>query len=311
MSLDGVLVVDKPKGPTSHDVVSAVRKALNIRKVGHTGTLDPAATGLLPLVLGKATKVARYLTGTDKSYDAVLRLGAVTPTLDGESEPTEERPVNVDEAAVRAAAASFVGDIEQLPPMYSAKKIEGKRLYELARQGVEIEREPKMVTVHELRVTEVALPEVALAVRCSAGTYVRVLAHDIGQRLGCGAYLASLRRTAVGHFDLSQALSLDDIVADPEAARDAVLPLTEALASLPRIAIPSEIARLVASGHQLCVADLRTLDVPAFHSDESLTLSLRDGRLVAIVRSLVASEELSRSRRDQQALKTERVLLRT
>ena len=308
--MDGVLVIDKPKGPTSHDVVSAIRKSLGEKKVGHTGTLDPAATGVLPLVLGKATKVARYLSGSTKRYEAVFHFGKTTTTLDGEGDTLEERPVEITEEQVREALTELVGDIEQLPPMYSAKKVQGKRLYELARQGVHVEREPKKVHIDFIELLDFTGDEARVDVRCSAGTYVRVLAGDVGEKLGCGAYLKVLRRTEVGPFTLQDAVTLEDVVDHPDDVLDRVLPLTRALGGLPRIDLPNYMGRMVVSGHQLSVADLRALDTPTFEPDQALTLGLDGGELIAVARSLLSSEALSTSRRDERALKTERVLSR-
>ena len=306
--MDGVLVIDKPVGPTSHDVVAEIRTILRERKVGHTGTLDPAATGVLPLVIGRATKLARYLTGRDKAYRATIRLGVKTDTLDATGQTLAESAVLCSEADVRAAVTSFVGDVEQIPPMYSAKKMDGKKLYELARQGISVERTPKIVTLHNIEVVSVALPDVVIDVRCTAGTYVRVLAQDLGDALGCGGHLLQLRRTLAGPFDLSRALTLDAVREQPDAARAAVLSLTEALVGLPQISVPSDIARLIRSGHQLTVADLRTLDVPRFDHDDVLTIAHDSGAVVAVVSATLASAELDCSRRDQKAFKTERVL---
>lgn len=306
--MDGVLIIDKPQGPTSHDVVSKVRRALKIKKVGHTGTLDPMATGVLPLVLGRGTKLARYLTGGDKGYLATFRLGLTTRTLDAEGEPLQERPVDVTEEQVREVVASFAGDIKQVPPMYSAKKIDGKKLYELARKGIEVVREAKMVRISHIRVLDVTLPDVTLEVVCSAGTYVRVLAQDVGDKLGCGAHLKALRRTLAGPFKIEEAVSLEAIVEDPSLAQPHILPLERALEALPRIEVPPDIARLVTSGYQLSVADLRTLDTPTFVEDQPLALALDGGGVIAVARSEMASDDLARSRRDRRALKTERVL---
>ena len=307
--MDGVLIIDKPQGPTSHDVVSKVRRALKIKKVGHTGTLDPMATGVLPLVLGRGTKLARYLTGGGKGYLATFRLGLTTRTLDAEGEPLETRPVEVSEAQVRDVIHSFAGEIQQVPPMYSAKKIDGQKLYELARKGIEVEREAKSVRISHIRVLSVALPDVTLEVECSAGTYVRVLAQDVGEMLGCGAHLAALRRTLAGPFKIDEAVSLDAIVENPDAALPHVLPLARALEALPRIEVPPDIARLVTTGYQLSVADLRTLDTPTFSEDQALALALDGGgQVIAVARSQMSSEDLPRSRRDRRALKTERVL---
>jgi tRNA pseudouridine55 synthase len=306
--MDGILVIDKPHGPTSHDVVRDIRRGLRIDKVGHTGTLDPMATGVLPLVLGKGTKLARYLTGGDKTYRATIRLGATTSTLDAEGEILLERPVDVDAARLDAALATLRGDIDQVPPMFSAKKIDGQKLYELARKGIEVEREAKRVSVHRLDLLEFTSPDVTVDIKCSAGTYVRVLAQDLGETLGCGAYLKSLRRLEAGPFTLEHAVELDAVLEDPGAALGRVLPLGRALVDLPRIDVTADIGRMIIAGHQLSVADLRVLDTPTFGHDEALALGVDGGDVIAVVRAQLASEELPRSRRDRRALKTERVL---
>lgn len=306
--MDGVLVIDKPQGPTSHDIVSQIRRALREKKVGHTGTLDPMATGVLPLVLGRATKLARYLSGGNKVYQATFHLGVSTRTLDAEGEVTHERPVAVTEADVEAALAQLRGTIAQIPPMYSAKKIDGQKLYELARKGVEIAREAKQVTVHRFELLGFSAPEVTVEVSCSAGTYVRVLAHDVGEALGCGAYLKTLRRINAGPFAIDEAITLDAACNDPDAARARILPVARCLAGLPRINVPRDIARMVATGYQLSVADLRTMDTPEFGADDALALGLDGGDLIAVARAQMPSSELPESRRDRHALKTERVL---
>lgn len=306
--MDGVLVIDKPAGPTSHDVVAKIRRALKEKKVGHTGTLDPVATGVLPLVLGKATKVAQYLTGSDKVYHAVVQLGVTTATLDGAGEVIDERPVEVTEEQVHKALAAFRGDIDQIPPMYSAKKVDGKRLYQLARKGIEVERESKQVTVHHLELLEWAPTTLSLRVECTAGTYVRVLARDIGERLGCGAHLKRLRRVAAGPFRIDDAIPLDEALQDPDAARERVLPVRQALADIPRIHTPPHLGRRIVDGYQLTVGDLKTLDVPAFQCDDVLTLATDAGEVIAIVRALFGADEIPASRRDRRAFKTERVL---
>ncbi|MBT6492015.1 MAG: tRNA pseudouridine(55) synthase TruB, partial [Deltaproteobacteria bacterium] len=201
--MNGVLIIDKSAGPTSHDVVASVRKVLRMKKVGHTGTLDPAATGVLPIVLGKATKLSRYLVGCDKSYRGMICLGVTTDTLDAVGQVLEEKPVDVTEEQVEAVLEKFRGDIKQVPPMYSAKKIDGKKLYELARQGVEVEREAKDVHIDELKLISFDGTNIEVDVTCTSGTYIRVLALDIGEALGCGGHLSALRRTRVGNFDLS------------------------------------------------------------------------------------------------------------
>jgi tRNA pseudouridine55 synthase len=304
----GVLVIDKAIGPTSHDVVSAVRSLLGVHKVGHTGTLDPAATGVLPLVLGKATKVASFLAGGKKGYRATVRLGQNTDTLDGEGKVLRERPVHCDEAAVRDVLQRFLGDIQQTPPMYSAKKIDGKRLYEFARKGVEVERAPKAVRIDAIAMLSFASPDVEIDVTCSAGTYLRALAEDIGEALGCGGYLYGLRRTFVGPFGLDSAITLEALRDDPGLAESRLMSVAAALVEMPRISMPQRLGNAIVNGHQLLVSDLRRLDTPTFAADQTLALAVDGGDVFAVARSLLASEELSLSRMARRALKTERVL---
>lgn len=217
--LDGVLLVDKPGEHTSHDVVARLRRKLNMKRIGHAGTLDPMATGLMILLIGKATKISQYLISLDKEYEGTVELGKVTDSQDADGEVLETRPVPpLTEAEVLAAMKSFLGDQYQMPPMFSAIKIDGVALYKSARKGVEVEREPRFVRVMSFELTNFALPKFSFKLRCSKGTYVRTIAHDLGQKLGCGAHLAALRRTATDKFNVAQALTLDQIEA---------LPLTE------------------------------------------------------------------------------------
>ncbi len=212
--LEGVLLVDKPTDHTSHDVVARLRGKLKMKRIGHAGTLDPMATGVLVMLVGKATRASQYLMSLDKEYTGTVCLGKVTTTQDAEGEMLETRPVPpLTEAEVRAALASFVGDQYQIPPMYSAIKIDGVPLYKKAREGEEVEREPRFIRVSSFEMTRLALPEIDFVVRCSKGTYVRTLAHDLGQKLGCGGHLSSLRRTATGKFTIDQCLTLDQIQA--------------------------------------------------------------------------------------------------
>ncbi len=306
--MNGVLIIDKSAGPTSHDVVASVRRVLRMKKVGHTGTLDPAATGVLPIVLGKATKLSRYLVGCDKSYRGVVTLGVTTDTLDAVGEVLEEKPVDVTEEQIEAVLEQFRGDIKQVPPMYSAKKIDGKKLYELARQGVEVEREAKDVRIDELKLVSFDGTDIVVDVTCTSGTYIRVLALDIGEALGCGAHLSALRRTRVGSFDLSSAITIDDLADEPQKAQELTLSMGDALVALPAIEIPADIGAMIKNGYQLTVADLRTLDLPDFKEDDALMLRTLQGDLIAVARSLYASESLGATRREKQALKTERVL---
>lgn len=236
--------MDKPRGLTSHDVVARVRRVLNGAKVGHAGTLDPDATGVLVVCVGKATKISSFLMEGAKEYRGTGRLGIATDTQDATGTVLEERAVTVTEDELRAACAEFLGELEQLPPMYSAVKVDGQRLYRLARKGVEVERASRRVTVHELRVVDVALPDFRFFLRCSKGTYVRTIVHDVGSRLGCGAHLAELVRCRQGIFDLEQALDFEKLQgADgPEAVRSAAVTPHEALAFLPAWELPPSAA---------------------------------------------------------------------
>jgi tRNA pseudouridine55 synthase len=212
--LEGVLLIDKPAGMTSHDVVDRVRHVLQMKRIGHAGTLDPMATGLLIILVGKATKLSQYLMSLDKEYEGTVRLGITTKTHDAEGEVAATRPVPaLTEADLRAAMATFVGDQYQLPPMFSAKKQDGVPLYKLARKGKEVEREPRFIRVSSFELTRFALPDFDIRLRCSKGTYVRTLAHDLGEKLGCGAHLAALRRTATDRFHVAQAVPLDQFEA--------------------------------------------------------------------------------------------------
>jgi tRNA pseudouridine55 synthase len=212
--LEGVLLVDKPRDHTSHDVIARLRGKLRMRKIGHAGTLDPMATGLLIVLVGKATRVSQYLISLDKEYEGTIELGKITDSQDAEGQVMETRPVPpLTEAEVRAAIQGFMGDQYQTPPMYSAIKVEGVPLYKMARRGEEIEREPRFIRVIEWELTRFAPPLLDFRLRCSKGTYVRTLAHDLGQKLGCGAHLAALRRTATDRFNVSQALTLEQIEA--------------------------------------------------------------------------------------------------
>jgi len=254
--MNGVLVIDKPAGPTSFDVVRRVRSLVRVKKVGHTGTLDPMATGVLPLCLGDATKIAGFITEGDKAYRAVVQLGVETDTQDAEGKIVSERPVPaLGREALEAAVAGFRGKQLQTPPMYSAIKVSGRRLYELARAGEQVERAPREVTVHALELVDFKERELTLDVRCSKGFFVRALAADLGQRLGCGAHLKALRRTQSGPFTLQQAVGLDRLAADleqgPRALADLerrLVSLSDALAELPAFPVSPTLADKVLHG---------------------------------------------------------------
>ncbi len=240
--MDGLLIINKPAGMTSHDVVNAVRQMTGTRRVGHAGTLDPSATGVLVVLIGAATRLAQFIGDGPKTYRAVLRLGETTTTYDADGPIVERRAVTVGRAAVEAALAQFRGSIAQIPPMHSAVRVKGQRLYKLAHRGQEVARAPRPVTIHRLELLDCTLPEVTIEVVCSAGTYIRSLAHDVGQVLGCGAHLRALTRTAAGHFTLAQSLTLEALLPLAQAGRlnEVLLPPQAALTGLPAVTLTAE-----------------------------------------------------------------------
>ncbi|MDP9225565.1 MAG: tRNA pseudouridine(55) synthase TruB [Actinomycetota bacterium] len=286
MTVDGVVVVDKPAGMTSHDVVDHVRRVFGTRKVGHAGTLDPDATGLLILGLGRATRFLEYSQAYPKRYRATAAFGVTTSSQDASGEVLSTRSCEgVDAPALSQVLLSFVGRIEQTPPMFSAVKVGGERLYRKARRGEEVARAPRQITIYELAVTsfkEGSSPEAILDVRCSAGTYVRTLVHDVGARLGCGAHLRSLRRIEAGGFVEADAVPLDRLEAS------SMRPLEDIVRPLERLDLPEEDVRAVAHGRSLPASpDVALGDARALFSD---------GRLVAVYR------------REGQNLRAERVV---
>lgn len=252
--MDGLLVIDKPAGWTSHDVVARVRRITGVRRVGHAGTLDPAATGVLPLGIGRGTRVLEYLGDADKSYIGTLRLGLTTTTDDAEGEPIQTRDWRgITEADVRAVLSRFVGDIAQVPPTFSAIKRAGVPLYRLARKGIAVRPEPRQVRIDRIDGLQIALPDLTIAVTCSKGTYIRSLARDIGEALGCGAHLTALRRTRHGPFTLAEALSLEALAPLAErgelAAR--LLPPDLTLLSAPVLIVGTASERRLLTGRSI------------------------------------------------------------
>jgi tRNA pseudouridine55 synthase len=248
--LTGLLHIDKPGGITSHDVVSRVRRIAGQRRVGHAGTLDPLATGSLLVALGAATRLLEYLVGQRKLYEAVVRLGQTTDSYDAEGEIVQERPLTaVALPQIEAALPHFQGDIQQIPPMYSAVKQQGRPLYELARQGIEVERAARSVTIYQLDLLDWQPPDLRVRVACSAGTYIRSLAHDLGERLGCGGHITALRRTAIGQFEIEHGVALDQLT--PENLPDYLLPLDAAVAHLPAVNLTGEECRRLSLGQRI------------------------------------------------------------
>jgi tRNA pseudouridine55 synthase len=248
--LAGILNIDKPLGVTSHDVVGQVRRVAGMRRVGHGGTLDPLASGVLVVALGVATRLLEYVTGQPKSYEAVVRLGQTSATYDAEGDLSPGRPPGeLQLAQLEEALAQFRGPIDQAPPMYSAVKRGGQPLYKLARQGIEVAREPRRVTIYELELVGWSAPDLHLHVRCSAGTYIRSLAHDLGAALGTGGYLAALRRSAVGPFTIATSIPLDTL--NPENLVQQLLPLDSAVAHLPRLDVDETAAVRLRQGQRV------------------------------------------------------------
>lgn len=250
--LEGVINIYKEKGYTSHDVVAKLRGILKQKKIGHTGTLDPDAEGVLLVCLGKATKLCDMLTDRDKTYRCTMLLGRETDTQDTTGAVLSERPVTASEEEVRLAVNSFVGNYSQIPPMYSALKVGGKKLYELAREGKEVERAARPVMINSIEIEEIVLPRVVMSVSCSKGTYIRTLCHDIGRKLGCGACMEHLLRTQVGRFGLEGSLTLDQVEQrrDEGTLNASVLPIDEMFEGYPRVSVDEAGTRLVRNGNQ-------------------------------------------------------------
>ena len=249
----GIIVIQKEKGFTSHDVVAKLRGILHMKKIGHTGTLDPDATGVLPVALGKGTKLVDLLTDKEKTYEAVLHLGITTDTQDMSGTILEEKTVDITEDEVREALASFVGEQLQVPPMYSALKVNGKKLYELAREGKTVERKARPVCFYEIEPLEMKLPLVKIRVTCSKGTYIRTLCHDIGQKLGCGGCMEELLRSKVGRYSLSESHTLSEVeaaVADGTIS-SMIYPVEQVLADYPALYADSYGDRLLQNGNPL------------------------------------------------------------
>lgn len=250
---NGIINIHKEAGFTSHDVVAKMRGILKQKKIGHTGTLDPQATGVLPVCLGSGTKLCDMLTDRDKEYVAELFLGVSTDTQDTTGEVLRERSVEASEEQVREAVLGFIGDYEQVPPMYSALKVDGKKLYELARAGKEVERKARPVVIHEIEILDMALPLVRLRVVCSKGTYIRTLCADIGEKLGCGGAMQSLVRTRVGQFGLAEAITVTELerLRDEGRVREVLVPVDSLFMDCPAMRVKAEWARLLENGNRL------------------------------------------------------------
>ncbi len=255
--MQGIINIYKEKGWTSHDVVAYLRKKLKIKKVGHTGTLDPEAEGVLPVCIGKATKAAQYITDTTKAYSAELTLGIITDTQDHTGQVIGTREVNYEEQTLKAAIQSFVGTYDQIPPMYSALKVNGKKLYQLAREGKEIERKPRKVIFYDIQILTIKGHTIEIAVECSKGTYIRTLCADIGDKLGCGAHMSGLIRTRSGSFNINQSLRLSEVdhhITENTLER-VVVPIDQLFENLQTLIIDPKYNRLLYNGNPLKLED--------------------------------------------------------
>ena len=293
--IHGIINVYKEKGYTSHDVVAKLRGIAGQKKIGHTGTLDPDATGVLPVCLGKATKVCDLLTDKDKTYEATLLLGKSTDTQDVSGEVLSEKDTNaLTDEEVRAVIESFVGDYEQIPPMYSALKVNGKKLYELAREGKVIERKARPVVIHEIVVKEMDLPRVRMEVTCSKGTYIRTLCHDIGEELVCGGCMEALERTKVGRFEMKDSLKLEEIkhLKDEGKLEDVMISIDAMFCQYPGVFVKRKWESLAKNGNPLpqnAVAVMQnsdTIEKADLSPEESAYVRLydEDGEFIAIYR---------------------------
>ncbi|OON64130.1 tRNA pseudouridine(55) synthase TruB [Massilia sp. KIM] len=273
--VDGVLLLDKPVGLSSNDALIKAKRVFNAKKAGHTGTLDPFATGLLPLCFGEATKFSQDLLEADKTYEATVHLGIMTSTGDTEGEVVEQLPVDVSLEQIEAALARFRGPILQVPPMYSALKRDGKALYEYAREGITLEREARPVTIHGLELLGYEAPFLRIRVTCSKGTYVRVLGEDIGAALGCGAHLNALRRVEVGNLDGQHMISLEDLLAHPDPL-SLLRPVDALLSTFPAVELTPELAKRFLQGQRLALRK-ETVMVPV---DGGRVRVYHEGRLL-------------------------------
>ncbi|WP_227814783.1 tRNA pseudouridine(55) synthase TruB [Nitrogeniibacter aestuarii] len=286
--VDGVLLLDKPSGLSSNTALQRARRTLGAAKAGHTGTLDPLATGLLPLAFGESTKFSQSLLDADKAYEAVVRLGVMTTTGDSEGDVLQQRAVTCTAADIVAMAEHFVGDIEQMPPMFSALKHKGRPLYEYAREGKDIERKRRVITIRELTCVPIDRESFRMIVRCSKGTYVRTLAEDIGEALGCGAHLTALRRTQIGRFCIADAVSLESVEAQGLSARRLLLPVDSLIGDLPVLLLEDDAAARIEHGQAAMLTGVAPGDYRLYHVERFVGLgelsedgTLRSRRLIA------------------------------
>lgn len=309
MSLSGLLVVNKKTKMTSHDVVEKLRRMFSFKKIGHAGTLDPSASGILLACVGKTTKIARFLTEYDKEYEAVIKLGVTTDTYDQEGKITQTKDHSkITEEQVREVVKSFTGEIWQIPPLFSAIKQKGRKLYQYARSGKEVERKKRKVFIKDIQVLEIKLPYVKLKVNCSKGTYIRSLANDLGKRLGCGAYLFSLCRTRVGPFGLKDSLDLEAIekIRNEDKIGDSLISTEKALAHIPSVVVKDSFAKRIKEGPNLFSSSVLSPE-KEFDKDEMICIKNNQGEIIAIGKALRSSDEFLDERRKDKLIEYLRV----
>jgi tRNA pseudouridine55 synthase len=295
MEIDGLLIVDKPEGMTSMGVVREIKRRFGIKKAGHIGTLDPFATGVLPVVINEGTKVVPFLEEEPKEYEATLKLGEETTTDDCTGEVISRNPwEEIFPETIHGVIYSFLGKIQQTPPMFSAIKVQGKPLYRLARKGIEIDRKEREVTIFDLRITMIHLPQVVFRVSCSKGTYIRTLARDIGKKLGCGGHLLHLRRVRSGPFALDRSISWETLkdLSDIQDLGAWLVTLKEALKKLPEVIGDERLVRKVRVGQEMVVRDLSSQELPAFEKGQCVRMTSSQGGLVAILKSEIRDTDL-------------------
>ena len=282
--MDGILVVNKPEGFTSFDVVAKMRGIIHQKKIGHTGTLDPDATGVLPVLLGRATRLADLFADDNKTYEAVIRLGVKTDTLDMSGTVLETSDALVSEDEFLKVLPDFMGEISQIPPMYSAIKVDGKKLYELARAGKEVERKPRQVYIEEISLEEFSYPLARIKVSCSKGTYIRTLASDIGEKLGCHGAVEKLVRTRCGEFGISSAITLDEIqrLADEGELESVVLPLSAVLSRLKYFSVSSKFDKMLFNGNVLTASEVLGESEGEIANGERVVLLSEGGSIIGI-----------------------------
>ena len=307
--MDGVIIIDKPAGKTSHDVVSEVKKILGVKKAGHTGTLDPMVTGVLPVCLNEATKLAGFLTGEDKEYLAIMLLGVKTDTLDIEGKIISQSDNFVTEEEIRAAMTQMVGKIKQVPPAYSAVKYCGKPLYKWARKGVLLEMEPREVKIHSIVIEDISFPRVTFRVVCSKGTYIRTLCSDVGDLLGLGACLYSLRRLRSGYFSEEMGVSLNNYEDNNKKNKllEKILPMAELLPLLTTIKLEDHYAAKLLNGWQPSVEMMKEHDLPFLKAGDMVKFISDSGYLLAVAEMVAPVNKFSEFDGKRQAAKIVRV----